>query len=121
MHFQDLPKDRALPYLGQVRSVATGDPAGLLKSELRHGWLGFSEQYELFDALGAGLGAFFLWQAVSGKHLRWASAVLGGIMIYIHTQRFFYAPETKSGLIRLLKSLDITSEELESIQYQLRQ
>jgi hypothetical protein len=37
---------------------------------------------------------------------------LGAIMVYIHSQRFFYAPQSKEGLIALLKSLDVKPAEI---------
>ncbi len=88
------------------------EPLPIVKSEFRGGWLGLPEQFELIDLLGFGLGAYFLYDGVTRKGPQWLTISLGAIMIYIHTQRFFYAPQTKAGLINLLKSLDITPEQI---------
>lgn len=87
----------------------------LLRAELRGAWLGVPQAYNLFDFTGAALGAYFIYSAV-GKDKRfappWFTASLGVLMIFIHTQRFFYAPQTKEGLRRLLTALDIKPEDI---------
>ncbi len=92
----------------------------IVKDEFRGGWLGLPEPFELIDLLGFGLGAYFLYDGVTRKGPQWLTVSLGAIMIYIHTQRFFYAPQTKAGLINLLNSLDISPEEIEGIKAQLK-
>lgn len=84
----------------------------LMQQELRSGWLGIDRKYQPLDFLGAALGSYFLYNGVTGKGDRWINVSLGAIMIFIHTQRFFFAPSNKEGLIRLMKSLNITPEEL---------
>ncbi len=83
----------------------------VLKHELRGGWLGVPEAYHPFDALGAGMGAWFIYDAVQyPRRTAWVNIALGAIMIYIHSQRFFYAPQDKAGLDRLLNALDIPQQ-----------
>lgn len=84
----------------------------LIKQEFRGGWLGMPRQFEVIDFLGLALGSYFLYDGVTGKGPQWLTISLGTIMIYLHTQRFFYAPTTKAGLVNLLKSLDVTPEEV---------
>ncbi len=84
----------------------------LIKQEFRGGWLGMPRQFEAIDFLGLAMGSYFLYNGVTGKGPKWATISLGAIMMYIHTRRFFYAPTTKTGLVNLLKSLDVTPEEI---------
>ena len=83
-----------------------------MTGELRQGWLAVPEAYTPYDFLGAALGAYFLWDGVTGKGPNWMNIALGSIMVYIHTQRFFYAPQTQAGVERLLKSVGIKKEDL---------
>lgn len=91
-------------------------PNELLKAELRGGWLGVPEAYTAYDFLGFALGSYFIIDGVvqitaeRKKKPNWwpiARIGLGAIMFYIHTQRFFYAPQSKEGLQKLLTALDI--------------
>lgn len=87
----------------------------LLKDELRAGWLGVPKAYTLYDFLGFGLGAYFIYAAVAPMRYRppaWVNIMLGGAMIYIHSQRFFYAPQTRDGLRKLLTALDIKPDDI---------
>ena len=93
----------------------------LLKQELRGGWIGVGDAYEPLDALGMALGAYFLYAGATNKAPNWLTAALGGIMIFIHTQRFFYAPRDRAGLIRLAKALDLTQKDFDAIQVELLQ
>ena len=76
-----------------------------LSQELRGGWLGIPEPYHPLDFLGVGLGSYFLWQ--STKDERMLGQALGVLMIWIHAQRFLYAPQTREGLDRLMESLGV--------------
>lgn len=87
----------------------------LIKQELRGGWLGMPRQFEAIDFLGFALGSYFLYDGVTNKGPRWVTISLGAIMIYIHSQRFFYAPTTKEGLVNLLENLNVTPEEVARI------
>ena len=84
----------------------------LMKQELRGGWLGIGKPYQPLDLLGVTLGSYFLYTGVTGKGPPWLTISLGAIMIYIHTQRFLYAPQTRDGLINLLNTLEVTPEEI---------
>lgn len=84
----------------------------LIKQEFRGGWLGLPEPFETLDLLGVALGSYFVYEGVTGKGPQWLTISLGAIMIYIHSQRFFYAPQSKAGLINLLEQLEITPEEV---------
>lgn len=84
----------------------------LLKQELRGGWLDIGEPYQPLDALGIALGAYFIFAGATDRAPRWLTIGLGGVMVYIHSRRFFYAPRTREGLIRLLRHLDVTPAEL---------
>ena len=64
----------------------------LLKQEFRGGWLGLPRQFELIDLLGFAMGSYFLYNGVTNKGPQWVNISLGTIMMYIHSQRFFYAP-----------------------------
>lgn len=84
----------------------------LIKQDLRSGWLGIAETYQPLDFLGVALGSYFVYQGVTHKAPDWLTISLGAIMIYIHSQRFFYAPQTRDGLIKLLQHLDVKPEEI---------
>lgn len=92
----------------------------LLRQELRAGWLGVGETYQPLDFLGAALGAYFLYAGATNKAPNWLTAALGGVMIYIHTQRFFYAPKSRDGLIRLAKVLKLEQQDFDAIEVELR-
>lgn len=82
-----------------------------LHDELRSGWLGLPRAYSTLDFLGMALGSYFIWAGATGKAPRWSLAAIGGVMIFIHTQRFFYAPQTGEGLKRLIAAIGLTPEQ----------
>lgn len=84
----------------------------LIKQEMRGGWLGMPRPFELIDLLGIALGSYFIYEGVTGKGPQWITISLGAIMVYIHSRRFVYAPQTKAGLTNLLQQLDIKPDEL---------
>lgn len=60
------------------------------------------KEYQLIDFFGAFLGAFFLVQnaiflSKRFNYLNIAGIGLGAIMFYIHTARFWWAEDVKSG------------------------
>ena len=63
----------------------------LIKQEFRGGWLGMPRRFEVIDFLGIALGSYFLYDGVTKKGPQWVTISLGTIMIYLHSQRFFYA------------------------------
>ena len=79
----------------------------LLKDELRGAWLGLPKAYTALDFFGMALGSYFLWAGATGKAPRWTVTAIGGVMFYIHMQRFFYVPQSRQGLVRLMRALDI--------------
>lgn len=83
----------------------------MMKYELRSGWLGLPDQYQPLDFLGVALGAYFIFSATD-KAPRALTVGLGALMVYIHSRRFLYAPRDRAGLVRLLRSLDVTPQEL---------
>lgn len=84
----------------------------LIKQDLRAGWLGIGDKFEPLDFLGVALGSYFIYNGVTRKGPQWLNISLGAIMVYIHSQRFFYAPKSRDGLIRLLNDLNVTPDEL---------
>ncbi|KKN49733.1 hypothetical protein LCGC14_0639830 [marine sediment metagenome] len=84
----------------------------LLKQELRGGWLDIGAPYQPLDFLGVALGAYFIYAGMSDRAPPALTIGLGALMVYIHSRRFFYAPKTREGLLRLLKQLDVTPQEL---------
>ena len=85
----------------------------LVKTELRQGWLGVPKAFQPFDAIGVAMGGYFIWDGVNTRRpTSWLSISLGAIMIYIHSQRFLYAPQDKVGLNRLLTDLDLTTSDI---------
>ncbi len=87
----------------------------LLKQELRGGWLDIGDKFQAIDFFGMALGSYFLWDGVTKKGPQWLTVSIGAIMIYIHSQRFYYAPKSQEGLKRLMRDLDITPEELQNL------
>lgn len=83
----------------------------ILQDELRGGWLGVPRQYTLFDFLGIALGGYILWAGVTRRAPDWSLTAIGTIMLYIHTQRFFYAPQTGEGLRSLVRAVGISPEQ----------
>jgi hypothetical protein len=92
----------------------------LLRQELRGGWLGVGKAYQPLDALGMALGAYFLYAGATKKAPDWLTATLGGVMIFIHAQRFLYAPKDRAGLIRLAKTLKLTQKDFDVIEQELK-
>lgn len=92
----------------------------ILRQELRGGWLGIPEPYSLIDFMGAALGTYFIWAGATGRAPRWSLAAIGGVMLYIHVQRFAYAPQTRAGLVNLLNALEVRPDELAPLAGQLQ-
>ena len=92
----------------------------LLSQELRGGWLGVGDAYQPLDALGIALGAYFLYTGATNKTPHWLTATLGGVMIYIHAQRFFYAPKDRAGLIRIAKALNLSPRDFNVVAAELK-
>jgi hypothetical protein len=107
-----------IKWLGTPGRIGSPD---LLKDELRGGWLGVPRAFTLLDFAGAALGAYFIFAGVTGRVPRWTLTALGTIMVLVHLQKFFYAPQTREGLARLLRELDVTPNELHRIADQMRQ
>lgn len=84
----------------------------LLREELRGGWLGVPEPYTALDFLGVGLGSYFAWVGLRGGGWPVLTAALGLVMVGIHSRRFFYAPQDRAGLERLLVNLGVSRAEL---------
>ncbi len=87
----------------------------LLKQELRGGWLDIGDKFQAIDFFGMALGSYFLWDGVTGKGPKWVTVSIGAIMVYIHSQRFYYAPKSREGLMRLMRDLDVSPEELQNL------
>ena len=87
-------------------------PQDLITQDLRSGWLEIGHKWQPLDFLGVALGSYFIYDGVTHKGPDWLTISLGAIMVYIHSQRFFYAPQSRDGLIRLLNNLEVTPEEL---------
>lgn len=92
----------------------------LLTQEFRGGWLGMPLPYSIVDLAGAALGGYMTFMGI--RELRraenWQGIVaigLGAVMIWIHTQRFFYAPQDQRGFIRLARELEITQADLDRL------
>lgn len=94
-------------------------PPELIRDDLRAGWLGVPQAYQPFDALGAAMGAYFIYAGATGRGPPWATIGLGAVMVYIHVQRFFYAPQTREGLIRLARALELEPADVEAIAAEL--
>lgn len=84
----------------------------VFKHEIRAGWLEVPEAYHPIDAIGAAMGSYFIYQGTTGKGPDWLTVSLGAIMVWIHAQRFFYAPQSQAGLTRLLRAVDIKREDV---------
>lgn len=85
----------------------------LIKQDLRSGWLGIERPYQPLDLLGVALGSYFIYDGVTQRGPQWLTISLGAIMVYIHSRRFFFAPESRDGLVRLMKQLDVKPEEIQ--------
>ena len=84
----------------------------LLRDELRAGWLGMPRKFGALDAMGATMGAYFIYAGTTQRAPQWLTISLGAIMVYIHTRRFLYAPQDREGLYRLMRALDVSPEEI---------
>ena len=92
----------------------------LVKQELRSGWLGMPGKFSPLDFAGAGLGAYMTYMGIRElqRARTWQGMLaigLGGLMIWIHTQRFFAAPQDQGGFIRLANDLGITQLDLDRL------
>ncbi len=85
------------------------------KYEYRSGWLGLPKPFHPFDLIGVSMGALIIWSAVDNRAPKWVPIALGGIMVYIHSQRFFNAPQSRDGLIRLLDATGVSARELQPL------
>lgn len=91
-----------------------------LVQEHRGGWLGMPSRFSVLDLSGAGLGAFMGYLGV--RELRrgqnwqgYTALALGGVMIWIHTRRFFYAPQDQAGFIKLARAVNVTQADLDRL------
>lgn len=84
----------------------------IVEQELRAAWLGVPHRFQLLDFLGVAFGLYMIYDGVTDRGPNWLTIALGGVAIYIHSQRFFYAPQTREGLVRLLRELNVTPEEI---------
>lgn len=84
----------------------------LMRDELRGGWLGIPRQFSPLDLLGVAMGSYFIYSGATGRGPEWLTISIGAIMVYIHTRRFVYAPQDREGLVRLLRDLEVTPDEL---------
>jgi len=92
----------------------------LLNDEHRGGWLGMPRKYSVIDLGGAALGGYMIYMGT--REMRRATGwqgllavALGGVMIWIHTQRFFYAPQDQRGFIKLAQEMQLTQTDLDRI------
>lgn len=91
----------------------------LTRWELRAGWLGIPRPFSAFDLIGVAMGAAMIYTGASPRAPRWLPIALGGTMIFIHAQRFFYAPQDRAGLMALMRELEVTPAELTELAPQL--
>lgn len=92
----------------------------LVRQELKSGWLGMPGKFSPLDFAGAGLGAYMTFMGVRElqRARSWQGMLavgLGAMMIWIHTQRFFLAPQDQGGFIRLATDLGITQTDLDRL------
>ncbi len=93
----------------------------LLLQEQRGGWLGMPRKYSIIDLAGAGLGGYMGYlgyrelQRSSNSWQGLLALALGGVMIWIHTQRFFYAPQDQRGFIKLAQQMQLTQADIDRI------
>ena len=84
----------------------------LMQQELRGGWLGIGDAFQPLDFMGVALGAYAIYAGLTGKAPRALTVALGAGLVYIHSRRFLYAPKDRAGLVRLLRDLNVTPQEL---------
>lgn len=84
----------------------------LTEQELRANVLGMPRRYQLLDFLGIAFGGYMIYAGTTGRAPAWLTTALGGVAVFIHAQRFFYAPQDRAGLVRLLEQLDVSPSEL---------
>lgn len=74
-----------------------------IKNEELKNFCNCPEKYQLIDFFGAGMGTFFIiknaYQMKKNgySHLNAVGLGVGTIMAYIHTARFFWAEDVKTG------------------------
>lgn len=95
-------------------------PGTLMTQEHRGGWLGMPRRYSILDFSGAMLGTYMGYMGVRelqrGRSWQGYTALaLSGVMIWIHVQRFFYAPQDQTGFIRLARELGVTQTDLDRL------
>jgi hypothetical protein len=81
----------------------------LVKQEMKN-YLGIPQRFQAIDFLGVIMGAIFFMDAyrriIKRKPLNpFLPLSLGVVMIWIHSTRFFYAPQTRQQLDKLLLDL----------------
>ena len=92
----------------------------VLLQEHRGGWLGMPRKYSIVDMAGVALGGYMAYMGV--RELRrtesWqgvAAVGFGAVMIWIHMQRFFYAPQDQRGFIKLARELEVTQADIDRL------
>lgn len=66
-----------------------------IKTEERRVAAGVPLRFQLIDGLGVLLGGWFIAETLRRPDPSWINVGLGAVMVYIHSERFFYAPQVK--------------------------
>ena len=56
--------------------------------------IGRPEKWQVIDFIGIAYGAYFIWDGWSRPRPKVLNVMIGSTMVYIHAERFFYAPQT---------------------------
>lgn len=92
----------------------------LLVEELRGGWLNVPRAYTAFDWFGVGLGGFMAYLGTRQPGpLGHVAVALGAVMVWIHAQRFLYAPASHAGFAQLARAIGMNQSDLDRIRGEL--
>lgn len=72
---------------------------GRIAEEEHRNVAGRPEKFQIVDAIGIAYGSLFLFHAATGKVPPWLVAAVAGTMVYIHSERYFYAPQIPRKMI----------------------
>ena len=66
-----------------------------IEAEEQRNVLGRPKKFQIVDGIGIAYGSYFIWATMNPKKApTWLNIAIAATMIYIHSERFFYAPQT---------------------------
>ncbi len=61
--------------------------------------LGRPRKWQLLDFMGVAYGTYFIWESWTRRKPNLTNIMIATTMLYIHSERFFYAPQRKRDIV----------------------